>query len=103
MSTKLIRLADGTLVEVDASSDDVQQISGELAKKVKSTIDQIQPVILSAAHSVKAAWVELNKDMNVEGAEIEFGISFEGEGNIYITKAKAGANMVIKITLKPQE
>jgi len=103
MGTKLIRLADETLIEIEVPEQDVQQISGELAKKVKATIDQVHPVILNAAQSLNAVWKELNKDMKVEGAELEFGVSFEAEGNVYITKAKAGTNLVFKLTLKPKE
>lgn len=103
MGTKLIRLTDGTLVEVEVAEKDVQQISGKLAKQVQAAIDQVRPVIVNAAQSLNASWKELNKDMLVETAELEFGISFEAEGNVYITKATAGANLVIKLTLKPTE
>lgn len=40
--------------------------------------------------------------MNIEQAEIELGLSFEGEGNLYITKSKAGASLTVKLTLKPK-
>lgn len=49
------------------------------------------------------AWDELNQDMHIERAEIELGLSFEGEGNIYVTKATASANLVVKLQLKPKE
>ena len=34
LSSKLIKLQDGTLVEVEVTGDEVQQISGGLAEKV---------------------------------------------------------------------
>ena len=40
--------------------------------------------------------------MNIEQAEIQLGLSFEAEGNLYITKAKGNANLTIKLTLKPK-
>jgi hypothetical protein len=48
------------------------------------------------------AWKELSEEIYIEKAEVELGLSFEGEGNIYITKSKAGANLTVKIILKPQ-
>lgn len=101
MFLKLIELGDGTLVEVDVLGEEVQQISGSMTDKVNATLDKIKPILINTCRPVIAAWTELNKEMYVEEAEIEIGLSFEGEGNIYVTKTKAGANLTIKITLKP--
>ena len=49
---------------------------------------------------VSSAWSEISKEVHIEQAEVELGLSFEGEGNIYITKAKAGAKLNIKLTIK---
>jgi hypothetical protein len=43
----------------------------------------------------------MNKEMEIEQAEVEIGFSFEAEGNLYITKSKASANLTVKLTLKP--
>jgi hypothetical protein len=40
--------------------------------------------------------------MQIEQAEIQIGFSFEGEGNLYVTKSKAGANLTVKMVLKPK-
>lgn len=103
MTTRLIELADGTLVEITVLGDGVQEISGRLAERVNSTTDRILPVLVNACRPVAAAWRELNKEMVIKEAEIEFGLSFEGEGNVYITRAMAGANLVVKITLKESD
>ncbi len=103
MTTKLIKLEDGILVEVEATENDVQQIDGSMAKRVDTAIDAIKPLIVKAARSIGSVWRELDKDLSLEQAEIEFGVSFEGEGNFYITKAKGGANLNIKLSLKPKE
>ncbi|HLG75103.1 MAG TPA: CU044_2847 family protein [Ktedonobacteraceae bacterium] len=100
MGYKLIELADGTLVEVEASENDVQQISGHFADKVGETFDVIKPVLLKACQPVAAAVQELRKEVEIEQVEVELALSFEGEGNIYITKTKLGANLTIKMTLK---
>jgi hypothetical protein len=41
--------------------------------------------------------------MNIEQAEIELGLSFEGEGNLYVTKSKLGANLTVKLVLTPKD
>ena len=103
MPTKLIQLEDGTLVEVTAREDDVQQISGGFADRVNTTFDNIRPLLVRICGPIMAAWQELDQDMNIERAEVELGLSFEGEGNIYVTKATAGANLTVKLYLKPGE
>jgi hypothetical protein len=102
MPTKLIELEDGTLVEVEVAADQARQISGGLADKVSSTFDTIQPVLVKVCRPITAAWYEINQDMSIEQAEIELGLSFESEGNLYVTKAKANANLTVKLVLKPK-
>lgn len=41
--------------------------------------------------------------MSIEQAEVELGLSFEGEGNLFVTKSTLGANLKIKLILKPKE
>lgn len=103
MATKLIKLEDGTLVEVVALENEVEQISGGFARQVDKTFDNIRPLLIKTCRPIMAAWDELNQDMHIERAEIELGLSFEGEGNIYVTKATASANLVVKLSLKPKE
>ncbi len=103
MNTKLIELEDGILVEVEVPEDQAQQISSRFADKVNTTFDKIKPILLKTCRPVAAAWKELNQDMQIEQAEVEIGFNFEGEGNIYVTKAKAGSNLKIKLLLKPKE
>jgi Trypsin-co-occurring domain 1 len=100
--TKLIQLDDGTLVEVEVQADQARQISGGFADKVNSTFDEIQPLLVKVCRPVTAAWKEISQDMNIEQAEIQLGVSFEGEGNLYVTKAKANANLTVKLILKPK-
>ena len=42
MATKLIRLNDCMLIEVEASDNDVQQISFRAADQVQNTLDQVK-------------------------------------------------------------
>ena len=103
MATKLIELEDGTLVEVEVPGNEVQPISGGFVDKVGSTFDKIQPLLVRTIRPITAAWQELSQDMDIERAEIELGLSFEGEGNLYVTRSSAGANLKVTLSLKPKE
>jgi hypothetical protein len=100
MASKLIKLEDGTLVEVEVASNEVQQISGGLAEKVDATMNKIEPVLLKTCQPIVAAVKALREDVDIEQVEVEVGLSFDIEGNIYVTKAKFGANMLVRMTLK---
>ncbi|NES65993.1 MAG: hypothetical protein F6K24_12395 [Okeania sp. SIO2D1] len=41
--------------------------------------------------------------MEIQQAEMEVDFKFEEEGNLYITKAKAGANFKVKLVWKPKQ
>lgn len=103
MGSKLIKLGDGTLVEVEVAERKAKEISGGAAEKITdATIDRIKPIILSACRPIAEVWKELNKDMEIGQAEVQLGLGFEGEGNLYITKAKGNANLTVTLTLKPR-
>ena len=102
MATQLIEFEDGLLVEVDINSEQVQEVSGRFAQKVETKFDNIRPLILTACRPVVSACKELSKEMEIDEAEVELGLSFEGEGNLYITKTTAGANLTVRLLLKPK-
>ncbi len=103
MTTKLIRLEDGTLVEVEASPGEAQQIAGgSAAKRVESNFEKIKPVLIKVCRPITDVWQELNRDMQVDQAEVEIGLSFGIEGDVFIVKSKADANLKVKLVLKPK-
>ena len=102
MPTKLIKLEDGTLIEVEIPGDQMDQISGGMAAKVGSTFEKIKPILINICRPIISIWNEISKEMLIESAEVELGLSFEGEGNLYVTKSKAGANLNLKLMLKPK-
>ena len=102
MATKLIELEDGMLVEVEANEDDAQQISSRAAEAVSSSFNKIKPLLKKAVQPIAEIWKELDQDVAIETAEVTINFSFEGEGNIYVTKSKAGSNLSVKLILKPK-
>lgn len=103
MASQLIRLGDGTLVEVEAEENDVQAVSGGFAKRVDATFDAIKPVLLKTCHSIVSSVRELDQEVTLEHTEIELGLSFESEGNIYVARARMGANILVRMTIKHKE
>lgn len=102
MATKLIQLDDDILVEVEVPPEQAQPISGGAADRVNGTFDKIRPILVKTCRPIAAAWKEINQDMSIEQAEIQLSFNFEGEGNLYITKSKAAANLTVKLVLKPK-
>jgi hypothetical protein len=90
MPYKLIELEDGTLVEVEASEAEAREI------------EKIRPLLLRVTKPLVEVWRELNKDLEVQQADVEIGLGFEGEGNLFITKAKGSANLTIRLKLAPK-
>jgi len=103
MATKLIELQDGILIGVEVSEQQAQQISGGVAKKVSAAIEAIEPLLLKVCRPVISAWQKLRDETQIEQAEIELGLSFEGEGKLFVATAKTGANITVKLTLKPKD
>lgn len=101
MGTKLIELADGTLVEVEVSSGQPEQISGGVFEKVESTLKKVEPILISIGEPIAAAWKKLSEEVHAEGIEVEVNLGFEAEGNIYITRSGVNANLTVKMTFKP--
>lgn len=103
MTTKLIRLDDSTLIEVEVSEEEVQQISGRLANKVDTTLSNMRPILLKACQPIVAAVKDLPEVTDLERVEVEIGLGFDVEGNIYITKAGFGANVLVRMRLRRRE
>lgn len=101
MHSKLIRLDDGTFVEVELDPSEARQISGgSAAKRVQSSLDVVSPVLKRVCHSVSNAWKNVEESVHIEQAEIEVGLCFEGEGNVYIASSKTSANLKVKLIIK---
>ena len=102
MASRLVKLEDGLLVEIAVPEDHVDQISGRMAEKVRASMANIEHVLSALGKPLKSTWEALNQDVAIESAEVELGLNFEAEGNLYITKGSVGANLTIKLTMAPK-
>lgn len=102
MSKKLIKLKEGILVEVDIDeSANAKKISsGKQRKEIDSALEDIGPLLVSVCRPIKTAWNVINQEIYMEEVEIELGLTFEGEGNLFVTKSKAGANFNVRLKFK---
>ena len=103
MSSALILLKDNVRVEVE-----VQEMrgkpyaTGDVLKRVDSKLDDLRPLLGSICKSIDETFNDIKTSVNIQSVEVELGVSFEGQGNMYITKATAGANLTVKLQLNKQ-
>ena len=101
MASKLIELDDGVWVEAEVPEDQAEPISGGAISRVNATLDQIEPLLIKAYKPISATWRQLSDEANIDSAQIALGVNFTGEGNVYVAKATAGANLTITLVVKP--
>jgi hypothetical protein len=75
-------------------------VSGGAAEKVAGALDKAEQLIEAVASSVSTVWDAVERNgVLIQEAQVEVGIGFEGEGNAYICKATASANLVVTLKL----
>ena len=104
MSKKLIELANGLLMEVDVPQSEIEMISGgsDMVEKVNKSMDTVKEMLIKSIEPITQAYEVLNQDVVLEKAEVEIGIGFSAEGNIFIAKGNASANLKVKLVLSPK-
>ena len=104
MTTQLIELRDGLLVEVQSDPDEQpRQIVASAASRVDGAMDQARELLCKAVEPVASVWDELNRDLTIEQVEIELGLGFEATGRLFIAEGTGKANVSFKLTLRPKQ
>ena len=105
MSKKLIELENGLLMEVDVPQSEIEMISGgsDMVEKVNKSMDTVKEMLIKSVEPITQAYEALNQDVVLEKAEVEIGIGFSAEGNIFIAKGKGSANLKVKLILSPKQ
>lgn len=99
--SKLIKTSDGILIEVESDGD--EKCSAGSAKHVQKGLEQIRPLLAKACETMKDFWSEQVEGAELNEVQIQFGLSFEAGGNLYIAQAKAGASISVTATMKKPE
>ena len=97
----LIRTGEGTLVEINVPSDMPAIFDARLARPVSFSLYSLNKIVGDIYRSVVSS-IE-DAQINASQVEIEFGVAFESEGNIYVTKSRDESNINIKITLGSED
>jgi hypothetical protein len=103
MSTELIELEDGLLVEVQADPQDApRQIVAGAASQVDGAMDRARELLLKAVEPVTSVWDELGRTLTIDQVEIELGLGFEATGKLFIAQGTGSANVNFKLTVRPK-
>jgi len=104
MSKKLIELENGLMMEVEVPESEIEMISGgnDMVEKVKSSMGTVEKMLLQSVQPIINTYNTLNQEVTLDSAEVEVGIGFSAEGNIFIAKGNANANLKVKLVLKPK-
>jgi hypothetical protein len=104
MAKKLIELDNGLLIEVDIPQSEIEMISGgnDIVEKVDKSISAVEKVLIKSVEPITRAYKALNQDIILEKAEVEIGIGFSAEGNIFVASGKGSANLKVKLVLSPK-
>jgi len=104
MAKKLIELDNGLIMEVEIPQNDIEMISssGDMVEKVDQSIGAVESVLIKSIEPIAKAYKTLNQDMILEKAEVEIGIGFSAEGNVFVASGKASVNLKVKLVLSPK-
>ena len=101
MKTELIELKDGTLVEVESIVNTPKKLSSKNARKAShASLNKINDFLVRFTDPILNTLDKITSTKKLDQIEIDLGLSFEGEGNLFITKAKASANVNVKMIFK---
>jgi hypothetical protein len=104
MSKKLIELENGLMMEVEVPQSEIEMISGggDMVEKVQASMGTVEKMLLQSVQPIINTYNTLNQEVTLDSAEVEVGIGFSAEGNIFIAKGNANANLKVKLVLKPK-
>lgn len=97
MGSKLIKLEDGVLIEVEALVGQERLLSAFDSEKVNKKWTDVIEQIQKFATRFNDVWNRLHSDSSAEEATIKLGFNLSGQGDLYIAKLSAGATIEISI------
>jgi hypothetical protein len=104
MSTKFLELKDGIIVEIGAPNEVREEMHTSTAERVDTTMRMVASMVGEIVRPLGDAFSHLydalDVAMSVETAEVEMGLSFSAEGQIFIAKSKAEGTLKIKVIFK---
>ena len=104
MSKKLIEMDNGLMMEVDIPPQEIEMISGgsDMVEKVEQSMSAVENVLIQSIRPITHAYKALSEEVTLDKAEVEIGIGFSAEGNIFVAKGSGSANLKVKLVLSPK-
>jgi hypothetical protein len=98
--SRLIRLQDNVLVEVESQPGGWQEISAsDAVPQLDAAIGKASDTLVRVCESLAEAVKRISETVEITNVEATVGLGFEAEGNLYITKAKGNASITVKVTM----
>lgn len=104
MSKKLIEMDNGLMMEVEIPQQEIEMISGgnDIVEKVEQSMSAVEKVLVQSIQPITHAYNTISQEIVLEKAEVEIGIGFSAEGNIFVAKGSGSANLKVKLVLSPK-
>jgi hypothetical protein len=105
MATRFLELRDGVIIEIGAPADVREEMHTSTAERVDTTMEMVGSMLSRILAPIGDAFKGLHDTLNVpvavDAAEVELGVSFSAEGNLFVAKSKAEGTMKVKVSFKP--
>lgn len=94
---------DGPLVEVEMTLPDTREASsGTFVKVVNRGFEDVLNTLRSIVVPFSDTWKELSKEVEISESTLKVSLGVTAEGNFYIAKGGASANLEISLKLTPK-
>jgi hypothetical protein len=105
VGTKFLALQGGVIVEIDDPDSDRVEMHAATAEQVDTTVEMVGSMLGRILQPIGDAFADLSQALNVpvavSSAEVELGVSFSAEGNLFIAKSKGEATLKVKVSFRP--
>jgi Trypsin-co-occurring domain 1 len=95
----IVRFADGVLVEITRNPTPAEPVAGKAVERANQAFQAAAEVLATALKAIVSPVQRAVRDSGAKEAELEFGVAFTVEGNIYVTKVTGEGNITIKVTI----
>jgi hypothetical protein len=100
MPTRIMRLSEGTLVEIESREFDAELISGGIVERISPSLQNLGSLVSTTLEPLSKLIREASaRAPELKSIELEFGIALEAEGNLFITRSRANANLSLRLVL----
>jgi Trypsin-co-occurring domain 1 len=96
-SDRAIKFADGVIVEIAASKDAAEPVSGStnIVRKFEDSVKQIREIIGPIITDLSESMAKNTKEI-----QIELAMGFAAEGSILLCKTSGEASLKVTVTMK---